>query len=495
MRIGKRSAGVLATCTSVVGFAATAWAQPAPATAQPPLPAQALPPPSTAPEKVPDELLRVTPGGLTSEQVGQRAAVTSFNAKAQSEAVRGAAARVDEAWVAFLPRLTGTAQYTHLSNFTPGLITFGGMSFSAASLYPILTEQYLLQGSLAVPISDYFLRLTQNYSAATHSEQAARFDAQAARAVSAADGRVAFYDWLGARGSVIVAVQALDDQKAHLQLAQNQFAVGQVSRADVLQAQTNVSAAELQVVHAKNLEHLAEKQVRTAMHAKDEEVLSPGESLDVDPPAFQGNLPELTTEAMSARLEVKSIDANAAAAREQASAALAGQLPVLTGFADAIYANPNVRAFPPSATWFPTWDIGARLVWSPNDTFIGGSNRADLESRAAQLDAQKGTLRDSIAIEVTQTFDSVREADASLASAKQELASAEEGYRVTKELYNNGRATSTTLTDAETTLTRARLDLLTARVNARTSRVRLDHALARDVRLAGGPSGAGGSAP
>jgi outer membrane protein TolC len=481
MGLGKWTAVLLAA--GAQGLAANAWAQ------QPAAPQTQNPGPAGA-EPVPEAFLHVTPGGLTNTQVGERAAATSYSAKAQVEVLHGAAARVDEAWVAFLPRLTGTASYTRLSNFTPpsfgggslvgtnappGLISNlipgqGGMpspGFATTQpivstgplIIPLVLDNYLLQASLAVPI----------------------------RAQSAADGRVAFYSWLGARGAVIVAVRALGDQKAHLTLARNQFEVGQASKADVLRAETNVASAELQVVHAKNLAELAEKQVRVAMHAKDEENLAPGESLDVNPPPFQGNLRELTNEAATARPEVRSIDANALAAREQAKAAHAAQYPALTGFADAVYANPNPRRFPQTADWFPTWDIGARLVWSPNDTLIGGSNVTDLESRAAQLEAQKGTLRDNIEIEVTQSYQAVREADVSLDSAKQELSSAEEAYRVTKELFNNGRATSTTLTDSETELTRARLDLLNAQVSARTARVRLDHALGRDARLAEGP--------
>ena len=267
-------------------------------------------------------------------------------------------------------------------------------------------------------------------------------------------------------------------------LAKNQFDVGQASKSDVLRAETNVANAELQVVHAKNLADLSEKQVRVAMHARDEEPALPGESLEVNPPPYQGNVREAINEALGARMEVRSIDANAAAAREQAKAATAAEFPNLQAFGDAIYANPNQRLIPPEQVWFPTYDIGVRLTWSPNDTLTGSSNVADFKAHAAQLEAQKGTLRDNIEIEVTQAFQNVREADVSLDSAKQELESAEEAYRVTKELFNNGRATSTTLTDSETELTRSRLDLLTARVNARTARVRLDHALGRDVHLA-----------
>ena len=52
---------------------------------------------------VPDELLRITSGGLTSEQVGQRAAATSFTVKQGEETLKAAAARVDQSWQAFPP--------------------------------------------------------------------------------------------------------------------------------------------------------------------------------------------------------------------------------------------------------------------------------------------------------------------------------------------------------------------------------------------------------
>jgi outer membrane protein TolC len=519
MRVGLGKRAAVAVAVGALALATNAEAQTAPPPSAPPVTMTLHVSPSAAQEPVPNELLEVTSGGLTSAKVGERAAATSYSAKAQGEAMKSAEARVDEAWAAFLPRLSGVASYERLSNLTPPTLFSGAPPLPAnpgfinpknepdfigfynqawkpfytglaTASFPVFVNQWLLQATLSVPISDYFLRLTQSYSAATHSRDAAHFDEMTARATSAADGRVAFYTWLGARGAVIVAVQALNDQRSHLALAKNQFDVGQASKSDVLRAETNVASAELQVVHAKNLADLSEKQVRVAMHAGDDEPTLPGESLEVNPPPYQGNVRQLITEALGARAEVRSIDANAAAARQQAKAAFANELPNLTAVGDAIYANPNQRLIPPTQEWFPTWDAGVRLTWSPNDTLTGSSNVTDLRARAAQLEAQKGTLRDNIEIEVTQAFQNVREADVSLDSAKHELESGEEAYRVTKELFNNGRATSTTLTDSETELTRARLDLLTARVNARTARVRLDHALGRDVRIADANGGA-----
>lgn len=525
MRLGFGRCAVLAlgAMTLTLSGGRQAWAQtpqpamPSPARpGTPALPAPAAgnpaeppsPPPSTEPTPPPHDLVDVSPGGITSEQVGARAATTSYTARSGQETLRGAAARVDEAWAAFLPRLTGVARYTRYSDFTPPAIFGGGSGGSLVGTtdtkapvnpntlapipvsqftFPLVLDNYLLQATITVPISDYFLRLTQNYSAATHSEAAARYDLLAARATSAADGRVTFYSWLRARGAVVVAIEALNDQRNHLKLAQDQFNVGQASRADVLRAETNVASAELQVTRSQNLADLTEKQVRIATHARDEERLSPGEKLDGPLAPLQGNLPQLTDEALSARLEIKSIDANAAAAREQAKAAKAQAWPTVSAFGDGIYANPNPRVFPATAKWFPTWDVGAQAIWSPNDLLLARANVSDLDARAAALDAQKGTLRDSIQLEVVQAWQAVREADASLESAKRELASAGEAYRVAKELFNNGRATSTTLTDSETELTRSRLDVLNASADARTARVRLDHALGRDLSVAGAP--------
>jgi outer membrane protein TolC len=475
MRIGSGMVGVLLGMSLSLTSPGAGAQEAAPPT-QPPTPGtttndQALP--------VPLDLVRVQPGGLTSDAVGARAATTSWNARASEETVRGAAARVDEAWATFLPRLAVLGRYTRLSPLTPPSFSFGN---SPPVSFPVVLNNWLLQATLTVPISDYFLRLDQNYTAATRSEEAARWDVIAARAGSASNGKVAYYTWLRARGAVIVAVQALNDQKTHLRDARNQFSAGNASKADVLRAQTSVASAELALERAKNLADLSEKQVRVAVHSPDDEAFAPGEDLDATLAPVQGNVKQMTIEALSARPEIKSADANAASARQQAASAKAGRYPVLSAFADGIVANPNPRYFPASDLWFPSWDLGAQVTWAPNDVLVANGSFADAESRAAQIEANKNNVRDGIEVEVTQDWQAVREADFSIEASTRELESGEEAYRVARELFNNGRGTSTTLTDAETDLTRARLDLLNAKADARIARIRLEHALGRDAR-------------
>ena len=445
--------------------------------------------------------LKGEPGGLSADAVAKRAAATSYQAQASAEALRGAAARVDAAWSAFLPRLSSVASYTRLSDLTPpslGTIVSTtqpctdpqGCAVDPTTLvgrslaFPVIVDNWLLQATLTVPISDYFLRIDQNYTAATHARDAARFDVGAARTKSASDGKIAFYNYLRAKGSLIVAKLALDDQKTHLTDTKNLSEVGNATRVDVLRGETAVAAAELAIVQAQNFVDLAQKQLRIAMHVDDAAPISSAETLDGTAlPPVQGSLATLVAEAQSQRYEVRSIDASAEAARQQAKVARAGAYPSVSAFGDAILANPNQRIFPQTQTWFGTWDVGVRLTWSPNDIPTALASAADANSRAAGLVAQKQALRDGIAIEVTQAYQAVQEADFSLGSTAKQLSSAREAVRVARELFKAGRINSTTLTDAETELTRARLALLNARIDARTARVRLDHALGRDNAL------------
>jgi outer membrane protein TolC len=428
----------------------------------------------TPPGAATPDLVRARPGGLTADQVAKRAALTSYTAQASEAGIRAAAANVDAAWATYLPRLQGTARYARLSEIT--------VPEPLRGIFIPIFNQWLLQATVTIPISDYFLKLNQAYTATTRAEAAARYDLVAAKAKSASDGKVAFYNWLTAQAAQVVAEATLELQKTLVQDANNQFAVGNASKADVLQAESNVAAAELAVERTKTLVRVTERQVRIAMHAPETETFASGEDFDRDLPPFQGNFADLMREAETSRYEVKSIDANAEAARSLASAARGGRYPSLSGFGDATYANPNPRKIPSAAEWFPSWSIGAQVVWAPNDLLMANATGNNQDARADQLLAQKGVVRDGIQLEVTQAWQSVKEAEVAQDTTKRQLDSAAEAYRVARELFTHGRATATQVREAENTFTRARLESIQAKAQARTARVTLEHALGRDAR-------------
>lgn len=505
-----------AAVAAVMSVAAPAYAQvPAGPPGTGPGLAPNAPPPQPAPAAKPGAAPTVTPdvarapeapaapatvpaGALSAENVAQRAAATSYQAKAAEQSLTSASARAEGQWTNYLPRVGLVARYTRLSNFTPPSLTGNGSLVATTApagtlnpaptiaapgfSFPLVLDNYLTQATIAIPISDYFLRIGKAYTAATHSEDAARFDVVAARAKSYAEGKVAYYTWLRARGAVGVAEQSLAVARAHQKDAENQFAVGNASKADVLRAQTQVASAELAVDRAKSGVALTERQIRVAIHGKEDEALTPGETLEGPTPAQSLSLKQLVAEAQASRPEIKSIDKNADAARKLAEVSRAGKYPVLSGFGDVTYSNPNQRRVPATEEWFATWALGAQITWSPNDVFTAGPAGADAEARAAALDAQKQAVRDGIDLEVTQAYQGIVEADAAIDSTQRQLESAVEGYRVARELFNNGRGTATTLIDAEIVLAQTRFEHLNARADARIARVRLEHALGRDAK-------------
>src|SRR5262249_43797315 len=157
------------------------------------------------------------------------------------------------------------------------------------------------------------------------------------------DARVAYYTWLRARAAIEVAEQSVADQRTHLTDIQALASAGVANAADVLRARAAVSNAELTLADARSVASVLERQVRTAIHASEDEVLIPAEDLREAPPRVTESVQALIAEASTSRLELRSLDASIAALHAQAQIARAAMYPSVNLFADATYANPNPR--------------------------------------------------------------------------------------------------------------------------------------------------------
>ena len=449
-------------------------------------------PPAIDPTRTALDPLAPVSGGLTANQVGERAAAASYQVESSRALADAASSRSTQALSAFLPRINVLFKLAELSNVDePGLLngtntnlvlttspvgTINPKTVVAANpAIPTLTQQGLLDANVIVPVSDYFLRISHNYTAATNIEEAAKYDLVAAKSKSYADGMLAYYGWVLARGGLLIAQQTLTVSRLHARDTEVGNAIGSGSKADMLRARAGAAAAEVQVARSTSSAALAERQVRLAIHAKPDDKIDPGETLDRAAPGM-GDLNNLIATATRTRPELKSLDRNAEAFHSLASAARASYVPSLSAFADALYADPNPRVFPPTSTWVGTWSVGAQLAWAPTDILGGAAAVGDSEARAAAFEAQRKAARDGIELEVVQAYNSVTEADTSVEASERELDSALEAYRTSRELYSAGHATSTALFDAEDALARARFERLRARVDARTARVRLAYA-------------------
>jgi outer membrane protein len=413
--------------------------------------------------------------GLTADEVARRTAAGSREAQAKREEAAAAAAKEDQAVATLWPRLGLQARYTRTS---PLSLPFGPMAF----VLPV--NNTITQASLTVPVSDYVLRTSTAIAAASHSARAAIIDEQAARLKAAADGRLAFYDWIRARGQALIAEQALAQARGHAGDAQKLAAAGLASRADLLRAEAGAKAAELFVTRADNLVGITADRLRVAMHDDGRAPLELGEDLlaALPPYPLPANEGALYTEALEHRLEIRALDETDASLAGLVKLAKTQGYPRLDLAGNVVYGNPNPRVFPPQNKWDTTWDASVVLSWTPTDIPTATATAREQEARRREVQANRGRLLDGLRLEVTDARAALREAEAALLSTTQAVAAAEESHRARTDLYKSGKATVVEVTDAETELTRARLELVNAHIDARTSRVRLDHALGRDTR-------------
>jgi len=459
-----------------------------------------------------DEALAPQPGGLTAADVARRAEMSSPDVRAKQEAVAAAAAKVDLAAVRFIPQISLSARYVRLSDLGSSSLSSGSLlgtdrpagepipvicpggpgsppesciipAAGVALSFPVLLNQYSMQGSIAIPLSDYLLRLTQNQAAASKSKQAAETQEKAARVKARLDAKIAFFNWIRAQGGVLVTEQGLANANAHLKDVTVALQVGSASRADLLAVQSQVASTEMLVESSRNMADLTEEQLRVMMHDAETTRYRIGEDIKApvaEEPAST-NLRALYAEALGKRLERRSIDDSLESLRETRKVLNAGNYPRLDAFGNVYYSNPNSRKFPQSEQWTASWDLGIQLSWTMNDMFATRPQLAELDAKILEIESQRAQLDDGIRLQVTQAYNAMRQAQVGRETTERQLQSAEESYRVRRELFRAGRATSSELTDSETALLKAGFDALNARIDLRVARENLNYALGRDT--------------
>jgi outer membrane protein TolC len=459
--------------------------KPAPATPVVPTPADAAkaarrPVPPAATDAAYDQEMSALFGGsgLTAEEAARRSANVDPQTKRKAAELAEAKARVRSTKLAYVPQLTGSFQYTRLSDIESSVEFMPGVVIDI----PVYLNTYSFVAQLGVPLSDYLLRFPHLVKASKAGERAAELGRRSAELDAANEARVAYYEWVRARLQAVVAERQLAQVDRTLEQVSALAEVQRASRADLLRVQAQRAQAELAVAQTRQLVVLREDQLRILIGAKGDETFAIGEDVraDLEVPAIDA-APALADAAMGRRLEAKALDIAIDAIGYQKKTNLADRLPRLDAFASANYDNPNQRAFLGADEFTGTWAAGVKLSWTLND-FLGAGPTGDAQdAQVQQLLADRERLTYGVRTEVLATRQAVDLAQQSLTTTAQGLSAAEESYRVRKELLAAERATIVELVDAETELTRARIAAVDARIDLRIALARLRHAAGLDV--------------
>jgi outer membrane protein TolC len=503
----------LALTLAVAAMPLAAFGQRAPTnTDEPARPAVAAAPTPAAPPTLPEVLLP-QPGGMTAEQAASRAIRASAQVRAASANIDAADAACTEAAFGMIPQISLSARYTRLSEITPPRLSFGSAaSFcvnpqsaalyagttgpmgqtvclnprdsqpppstggSAGFSFPVILDQFAVRATVAVPITDIPFRLARLYEAAGRTADARRLDAEATRAQAAADGRVAFYEYLRTQAQVSLASQAVDTVRRHREDLSRFVEAGTVARVELLRVEAQVAEAERLVVMAREGAAVAEANARIRLDIRPGERIVLGEALDaaVDVPSVAQ---PLIDQAWHSRPELSSLERQISALDANLSAVRAGYFPSVVAQANVDVANPNQRFVPNTQEWNTTWDATLQVQWSLSGAIQAGATASRVAAQREAVRAQIGALAAGVELEVRGAWTNIQGARAAIEASTRQLTAAEESYRVRRERFSAGSAVSSDLTDAENDLLRARFALMNAHVDLRVALARLRRAI------------------
>lgn len=282
------------------------------------------------------------------------------------------------------------------------------------------------------------------------------------------------------RNKVSVAEQTVRDYEEHLKNANLQYAVGIVSKSDVLATNTRLANAKTALVEAKNAASLAEAKfnnhvglpVSTPIVTADKELNYAPYSISLDAAKSYGVAHRGTL--VQAAMAVKG-------AEEDVSRADASDIPVVR--ANAVR---NMKGLQWAGNDTSNWSVGATLSWKLWD---GGQSKANVNAAKMKLEKVKEAYAqtiDSVELQVQEAYLNLKAAEQKIQSTHAAVEAGQEDFRIKTLRYRSGVGTNVDVLDAETALATARNNYVDALYNYNLSIATLEKAMGIPVVAAVG---------
>jgi outer membrane protein TolC len=256
----------------------------------------------------------------------------------------------------------------------------------------------------------------------------------------------------------------------HVRNAEAMEEAGVVAHFDVVQARTELSRAQEQLITAQTAIEQVKAQLRQILSLPQDTPLNVSEAPPPEMP--EAELPQLIDIAQANRPEVDSAEASLRIARlnrKLAGKELAPSI-ALTGQ----YTRQTAGGF--SGDEY-SWQIG---VMAEKPIFDGGVKRGKVTSAEARVESAELQLqqtKEQTALEVVQAFLSVQEAQERITTAQQGLVEARERRRMAQLRYREGLAAGIEVIDADTALAAAQANLVNAEYDRQLAVTQLRTAL------------------
>jgi outer membrane protein len=353
--------------------------------------------------------------------------------------------RQNEARTGFLPKLKTEYGYLHPSTTKEDV--------GEARIKTIDENQYHFIGTIEQPIFTGFATLS-TYELARLGLNSAKIQLQRARLDVILRVKENYIGIIQAEQIREVAEQSVRQLKENLEVAKNFYRVGLSPKIDVLDAETRLGDAELQLIRATNDVAVRKANLNTVLRQSVETPLEVEDILTTAP--YEKSYDASQETALKYRPEVLDAETQVASAEQQITFAKSGYYPEVT-FRTNLYRQGDTPAVGGSDfVQRETWDVGAVATWT---LFEWGKTRYAVFQQEARLRQAKESLekvKDSARLDVKSEYLTLRAAYEAIGVARKAVVSAEENFRISTERYKEQVATSTEVLDAQTRLTQAK---------------------------------------
>ncbi len=362
--------------------------------------------------------------------------------------------RVGQAQSNYYPQIGASGGYSKISGLC---VSSSGVLSSCAS--PGGTgsafDQYTSSLTLSQNIYD-FGKTSSQVKIQRFNLDSANSDLETTKVQIILNVKQAYYGVLQAARNRDVAEESTRQYQQHLEQARGFFDVGTKPRYDVITAEVNLSNAQLNLITADNALKIARVNLNNAMGVPDAPAYTIGDTLAFN--KYELTLDAALARAMVNRPDIRSLILRRQAAEENVSLARTGFYPALTGNA----------AYNWAGTSFPLesgWNIGVALSVPIFNGFLTTHQVEEAEANLNVARANEEILRQSVVLDVQQSYLNMKQYEDSIATADLAVRQATENLDIANGRYAAGVGNPIEVTDAQLTYSNAKLAYIQALTN------------------------------
>jgi outer membrane protein len=370
-------------------------------------------------------------------------------------------ARRGQARSGYFPAIDAVAGYRR---FQPAIDTSGsGRGFTGSGTY----DQYLTSITANQMIFD-FRRTGTQVNIENLNIDTAKEDLRSIEDQVIFNAKQAYFNVLRAQRNLDVAGETVRQFQQHLERARAFFEVGTRPKFDVTRAEVDLGNAQLNRIRAENNLRIARVTLNNTLGVPEapeyriEDILS-FERYSIDPA-------EAVNRAYENRPELRAINFRKKAFGESVNLARKGYFPVLSGNAAYTWAG---KQFPDGDGWSAGLNLSIPV-------FSGFSTRYQIAEARANLfvlSANEEELRQSVLLDVQQSYLNLLEADERIAVAELTVRQAEENFEIAHGRYAAGVGNPIEVTDADVALSNARTAFNEALYDYKVARASIEKAM------------------